>query len=50
MGFREDSGFPDDAYTLDFDRFKSLLMRHAKAIEESNAAAAAGAKKGKKKK
>ena len=50
LGFREDHGFPDDAFTLDFDRFKSLLMRHAKAIEESNAAAAAGAKKGKKKK
>jgi len=44
--FKEDNGF-SDAYTLDFDHFKSLLMRHAAAID---AAPVAGAAKGKKKK
>jgi len=46
---REENGY-SSALSLDFARFKSLLMRHAAAIEASAAAGASGGKKGKKKK
>lgn len=46
---REDNGY-SEAMALDFAHFKSLLMRHAAALQASAAAAAGGGKKGKKKK